>query len=372
MEPDMIIGSSNYAMSSTSLRRVEQTQSEQVRMWQDQGRPNGRANSGAATRAAGAGGALNQPVAIPKPKVAVQVPAQQQPAAISGGKTPESDQSNQLAARGRFEILIAIVEQLTGRKVQVVDPSAVGAQGSGNDAAAQAASATPSQAGASGQTRQGWGIDYQYSQTRVEQQSTQFAASGQVTTTDGRKISFDIGMAMSRESVSVTNLRFQAGDPQMADPLVLNFGGGPVSLSPSKINFDLNSDGKAEQISFVAKGNGFLALDRNGNGAVDDGSELFGPGTGNGFAELAKYDQDGNGWIDEADPVYSQLRVWDDAQGGLSTLKEKGVGAIALGNVGTAFDLTSGDQTDGALRSTGIWLGENGGGGTIHHVDLAM
>jgi hypothetical protein len=56
--------------------------------------------------------------------------------------------------------------------------------------------------------------------------------------------------------------------------------------------------------------------DRNGDGAIDHGRELSGATTGDGFAELAAYDEDGNGWIDENDSIYQHLRIWSkDAQG---------------------------------------------------------
>ncbi|MBN1171672.1 MAG: hypothetical protein JXA67_05820, partial [Micromonosporaceae bacterium] len=213
---------------------------------------------------------------------------------------------------------------------------------------------------------------YERVETRTESERMAFSASGRVTTTDGREISFAVDFAMSRESVEVSSLRFRGGDANLTDPLVLNFGDGPVALSPSTIDFDLNADGQSEKISFVAGGNGFLVLDRNGNGAVDDGSELFGPRTGSGFAELAAYDDDGNGWIDAGDEAYAQLRLWESVDGPLMTLAERGVGAIALGNVATGFDLKADGQTAGRLQASGVWLGEDGSVGTMHHVDLAM
>lgn len=356
----MIIGRSSFALAASSVRQVEQTRAERLRIWED-----------------------HQP-APPRqspPKHPPAGPAIGDSSGISAGGDPgsagQSDATT--AARGRFAVLIALVENLTGRKVRVIDPSEVSGGQGGAKAPAQppvAVSAGAAGSGSAGttqgQTRQGWGIDYSSVQTRTEMQHTEFAAAGQVTTTDGRQIDFAVRMTMDRASVEVTSLRFQAGDATMTDPLVLNFGSGPVALSGSKINFDLNSDGSGERISFVADGNGFLALDRNGNGAVDDGSELFGPRTGSGFGELAAYDQDHNGWIDSGDAVFAKLRIWDESDGKLKTLAERGVGAIALANVATAFNLEAGGETAGALRATGVWLGENGQVGTVHHVDLAM
>ena len=91
----------------------------------------------------------------------------------------------------------------------------------------------------------------------------------------------------------------------------------------------------ATRISFVGPGSGFLALDQNGDGTVNDGSGLFGARTGNGFHELAAYDDDGNGWIDEGDSVYVGLRIWEkDAEGNdrLMALGKRGLGAIFLGH----------------------------------------
>jgi hypothetical protein len=105
----------------------------------------------------------------------------------------------------------------------------------------------------------------------------------------------------------------------------------------------LDCDGETEQISFAGNGSGFLSLDINGDGVINNGSELFGPQSGNGFEELAQYDNDNNGWIDESDSIYEKLRIWSkDGNGNdyLFALGEKGIGAIYLGNIGTEFNIT--------------------------------
>ena len=96
-----------------------------------------------------------------------------------------------------------------------------------------------------------------------------------------------------------------------------------------RFDFDLDSDGTREKLPLVS-GSGF-AFDRNANGRIDDGRELFGPASGDGFSELARLDDDANGWIDEADAAWSQLRVWrPDAagKGSVRSLSEVGVGAL--------------------------------------------
>jgi hypothetical protein len=207
----------------------------------------------------------------------------------------------------------------------------------------------------------------QHTEIHSESELTTFQARGSVETADGRRIDFAANLKMHREfqSYSVTT------EPaNTTDPLVINFGGSPAQLTEKKIAFDLNSDGAPEQISFVGHGSGFLALDKNGDGKVNDGSELFGPHTGNGFQELAAYDADLNGWIDENDPVYAQLRIW--TQDGLSTLSEKGIGAINTSSVDTPFALKdSGNSLQANIRASGIYLSESGAVNTVQQLDLA-
>jgi len=129
-------------------------------------------------------------------------------------------------------------------------------------------------------------------------------------------------------------------------------------------------------MSWVQPGSGFLVLDKNGNGTIDDGSEQFGAETGNGFAELAAYDDDKNGWIDEADAVYGKLQVWSKSgtTDQLASLKERNVGAIGLGQLATPFELKDADnELQGVVRSSGIYVKEDGSGvGSVQQIALAV
>jgi hypothetical protein len=147
-----------------------------------------------------------------------------------------------------------------------------------------------------------------------------------------------------------------------------------VELSENTMDFDLNADGKTESIATLEPGSAFLALDENKDGRVSDGSELFGPRTGKGFAELASYDQDGNGWIDEADPVFDRLALWA-ATGGdndnLVSLEKGGIGAIYLGSVDSEFALTDAQNEDqGQIARSSIYLTEDGEARTVQKIDL--
>jgi hypothetical protein len=160
------------------------------------------------------------------------------------------------------------------------------------------------------------------------------------------------------------------------DPLVINFNGTATQLTDTKFSFDLDNDGNAEKISFAGAGSGFLALDKNGNGIIDNGSELFGTQSGNGFADLSAYDIDKNSWIDENDAIYSKLQVWSKDTAGenaLSALAKLNIGALYLGNVATPFDLkNSTNALQGQVRGSGIYLREDGSAGTLQQVDLVV
>ncbi|MDI9514663.1 MAG: hypothetical protein GX384_05830 [Clostridiaceae bacterium] len=223
--------------------------------------------------------------------------------------------------------------------------------------------------------RAGWGLDYTWQRRVEEYEKMDFSSSGSVTTQDGRVINFNLSFSVSREFVSNTQVRIQAGDA-LLDPLVINLRNASASLGDRNYSFDIDMDGKPDNIAFTAEGSGFLAWDRNGNGIIDDGSELFGPSTGNGFEELSLHDSDGNNWIDESDPIYEKLRIWTlDEEGNkqLITLGQAGVGAIYLGHLTTPFSLRDGGNNPlGQISRTGVFLHEDGTPGAIQHVDLVI
>lgn len=204
------------------------------------------------------------------------------------------------------------------------------------------------------------------------QETTAFCSKGSVMTSDGRSIDFNISVEMSRSFAAAYEITGE--EAIYTDPLIINMDTSSAELADVSFRFDLDADGNAEEISGLDWGSGFLALDKNGDGTINNGSELFGARTGDGFGELAAYDQDGNGWIDENDDVFSKLSVWvkcgtEDAR--LLSLKEADVGAIFLGNQRTNYSLTGENGEEGArIRQTGIYLKESGSVGTVQHVDF--
>ena len=161
----------------------------------------------------------------------------------------------------------------------------------------------------------------------------------------------------------------------MTDPLVINLGSNPTSVSDQKWRFDIDGDGSVDNISMLSKGSGFLAYDQNGDGVINNGLELFGAKSGNGFQDLMAYDEDGNGWIDESDSIYEKLSVWvkdDSGNDKLLSLKEADVGAIYLANQRTQFSLMSDDgyKQNAQVRRSGVFLTESGMARSIQQLDM--
>ena len=208
----------------------------------------------------------------------------------------------------------------------------------------------------------------------MESESTNFSTTGTVRTADGREISFNLDVSMSRKFTQYTKETVQ-NVGSFIDPLVINLNGNIAEVCDQKFFFDLDADGEEEVISRLCEDSGYLALDRNEDGKINDGSELFGTKSGDGFGDLAAYDEDGNGWIDENDDIWNKLKIWvQDEQGNskLYSLAEQGVGAICLQNVSTEFGQRGNSgEINAAIRNTGIFLYENGTAGTIQHLDLA-
>ncbi|NLY74280.1 MAG: hypothetical protein GX075_03150 [Firmicutes bacterium] len=217
-------------------------------------------------------------------------------------------------------------------------------------------------------------LEYIRRETIRESEKLLFTAEGVIKTADGREIDFNTQMFVSREFAALSNISTEAG--KLIDPLVINFDGPAAVITETKFSFDLDCDGNLEMIPFVGEGSGLLALDLNGDHIINNGSELFGAVTGNGFEELSRYDGDQNGWIDEADEIFDRLLIWTkdaDGQDSLFALGQKGVGAIYLGNVDARFSVSNREnQLVGQYQKAGIFLREDGTVGTMQQVDFVV
>lgn len=186
------------------------------------------------------------------------------------------------------------------------------------------------------------------------------------------------------KDIEVIFQKAQAEQNRRIDPLVFDLGGDgitTVSLEESNAFFDLDNNGFAEKTSWVGVKEGLLAYDKNGDGVINGGNELFGDRTlmkdgktlaSSGFAALTEYDDNKDGKIDSNDVIYALLRIWQDADGDgiasageLRRLVDLGIVSIGLSysNTGVTdsannIQVRTGTFTlaDGSSRTVGEYL----------------
>lgn len=145
-------------------------------------------------------------------------------------------------------------------------------------------------------------------------------------------------LAVLAGDLRTTRLSFSKGEPieevQKSDPIILDLDGDGIETSGIKngINFDINADGINDRTSIASDGDAFLAYDKNGNGVIDNGTELFGDqnGSSNGYEELSKYDDNQDGQIDKNDTIYEQLSTltFNKDKQQIASLKSQGIESI--------------------------------------------
>lgn len=279
-------------------------------------------------------------------------------------KQPQAEHSLTL------QIIRRMVKELTGLEFNLFSPEAL--QGQADEVVIQEPQQAPAQTDASEA-----GLVYQQSLAYFESQTTTFNAAGTINTQDGQSIDFSVSLSMSRSFYLETNLTVQSGAVPKIDPLVFNFEGTAAELSSTTFQFDIDANGSLDQIATLKSNSGMLALDKNQDGKINDGSELFGPKTGNGFNELAAYDEDHNQFIDAADSIYKQLRIWQrhaDGSQQLLALGAKNIGAIFLGHISTPFQINTEDHNQplGEVASSGVYWHENGQVGTVQQINFTV
>ena len=119
----------------------------------------------------------------------------------------------------------------------------------------------------------------------------------------------DIISAKFNVEFNIQNLSFD-NNTSFCDPLILDLDGDGINLTSTEdgVEFDIDGDGIAEKTAFIKGDDALLYLDDNGNGVADSGRELFGDqeGDANGYAELARYDENNDGKIDKLDARLQQ------------------------------------------------------------------
>lgn len=345
----MRIASSQISTNATHAVWSMRTRQERLEIWTGDGR-----DRQVVERMDGAGAlelSVVQTLAdrLQADRLAARSPAQ--PPAPASGTPVEPELSP------RDEQILRILEITFGLKIERTSLHFT-------TAAAEAAAEAPAQPPG--------GLRYDWVEQQVDGESMAFNAKGQVQTADGRQISFNLDVAMAHVTVQTQELHLRLGQAAV-DPLALDLDGNGIGLDAQvSWSIDLDGDGIPDQVAAPAGGDAFLAFDRNGNGAIDQRGELFGPTSGDGFAELATLDQDGDGWLDEDDAAWSSLILFKPGAEN-QTLVQAGVGAISLAAIGTPFRVAdAANATLGQIRASAAYLREDGQAGVVQQVDLVV
>lgn len=344
----MLIESSAIAMGVRHQRSSSLTESVVIEV-----------NPGPGARGAASGASAS---GLTEQLAAIRPPLESLDGASVDGTAADPAEAEEDNLSGELRLLKAIVQQLTGKLMKVFDQEELTDKGE-----APPRSPAPGQDG-------GPALRVTVSREYAESESMQFGAAGTVRTADGREISFAVSLSMQRSYVERSQVQMEFGSaPRLKDPLVINFDGQAAALTDGRYAFDLDADGTADRIPGLSSGRAFLVLDRNGNGQVDDGRELFGALSGDAYADLRQFDSDGNGFIDEGDPVFAKLGVWRPEADGIRSLASTGVGALATAKVDSPFKLTdAANQQTGQVRGSSIYLTEAGQVGTTQQLDLVV
>jgi GH24 family phage-related lysozyme (muramidase) len=191
----------------------------------------------------------------------------------------------------------------------------------------------------------------------------------------------DLGITLKeREKKKPNDFDDAQNIPTQYDPLTLDLNGNGIETIPTStppLFFDLNATGIKISSGWIAPTDGLLVLDRNGNGTIDSGAELFGNATplnnggkaADGFAALAQEDTNGDGLVNNLDANWDNLRVWQDLnQDGISqsdeltTLDQQGITSFNVGRTLHMQHLPNGNQiadlgaftrADGSTGETG-------------------
>ena len=379
----MKIASAEQTLSSSHLALEHREVSERLRSWVGQRPPRGDEQRPALATSSSSPvniSALGRSLATMAAKTPPPQPAPTIEAAESSALSAALENTDKDPA---IAMLRNLLERIFGIKIKTF--SAADLEGSNTHSESLShGDSLPSQktvrnatSGSASAGNANWGAEYEYHAQYTETETTSFAAQGIVKTEDGKTFEFKLSLEMTRSYSERIDVAFQAGNAVRAkDPLIFNFAGPAAQLANQRFQIDLNDDGRLETARFAAQGSGFLVFDQNADGKINRGKEMFGPSTGDGFAELATHDSDHNGWIDENDAIYAKLQVWTknaDGSDVLRSLKNSNVGAISLARLATPFAIKDDNNALlGQVRSSSVYLSDDGKVGSVQQVDLVV
>ncbi|SBS34863.1 hypothetical protein MAQ5080_02998 [Marinomonas aquimarina] len=306
-----------------------------------------------------------------------RISAQQEVSFQAQTQSPATEESDAAvsATEMRFSSMLTLLERMFGIKIDVFDASELDAADAA-EAPQLHSQATPAAAPQESPRGRRQVIEaIQEYRVVTETESSSVAIAGKLALNDGRQLDVQLNLDMSR-----TRKEEYWGQMTLSartvDPLVVNLNGNAAQLTNQRMAFDIDADGEEDQVAFATGDSAFLALDKNDNGSIDDGNELFGPKSGSGFADLANYDDNQDGLIDSLDDIWQKLLLVQRDESGnesILSLKEVGISAFVLERTRSPFSLfnNNGEQT-GIIRETGLYVRDDNSVDTLQHVDLVV
>ena len=223
----------------------------------------------------------------------------------------------------------------------------------------------------------------------TEQQQLNFTMQGEfILDNQTVNLSYQLNLSASYSSMS----KIETTAAALKDPLVIQFGTRSIGHITDYAQLDINSDSKQDDLPIFSGDVGYLVFDKNQNNRVDDGRELFGPRTNNGFDELAQLDSNNNGFFDSQDENYSQVYIWqpqhsennsntgsssESNKQNLVSLSQAGIKAISLNAIATQFNFRDQRQENNGeisaqLKQTSFAITDNNQTVGVHQIDVRL
>lgn len=222
-------------------------------------------------------------------------------------------------------------------------------------------------------------------QWQTNTQSLSFKMQAELAIND-QNISIDYSFSLKSEHVSY--LSFETNAAALKDPILVQFGSQGLGEISGESDFDINNDNALNKLPIFSGDVGYLVYDINQNGKADNGTELFGPQTGNGFTEMAKLDSNHNGFIDQEDEHFDKLYLWkpgdEQVTGDLETeqitnqgqwisLSDIGIYAINLAGQNSPYSFYDQQgEIQAQLRQSSFALNESGNVLGVHQIDVRI
>jgi len=193
---------------------------------------------------------------------------------------------------------------------------------------------------------------------------------------DDKELFLNYSLDLSSKQVSYSKIEMSA--EALKDPIVIQFGSQGLGDISGQKDFAINQDSTLDSLPIFSGDVGYLVFDKNNNQQADNGNELFGPRTGQGFEELALLDSNNNGFIDTEDQDFEQLYIWQPSNNISQneqwlSLKEANIKAINLSTITTPFDFYDQEgKIQAKLRQSGFAISEDGLGRGVHQIDVRI